>query len=61
MCLVRPEKYGTVNVKFSHDNKANNSRSIIDHILVSESLSQYVVKYHSMHDANNLSDHNAIQ
>ena len=61
MSLMCPEKYGKVNVKFSHENKANNSRSIIDHILVSDSLSQYVVKYHSMHDVNNLSDHNAIQ
>ena len=61
MFLVCPEKYGTVNVRLSHENKANNSKSIIDHILVTESLFQYVVKYHSMHDVNNLSDHNAIQ
>ena len=56
-----PENYDTANVKFLHENKVNNSKLTIDHILEIESISQYAVKYHSIHDVNNLSDHNPIQ
>ena len=47
----------TSEVQFTSENKANGSRSIIDHFLLSDVLVNNVLHYTSLHDYNNFSDH----
>ena len=47
----------TSNVSYTYENVVTGSQSIIDHFLISDQLSQCVLKYESIHEGDNLSDH----
>lgn len=45
---------------YTFESKANHCRSVLDHILFSSSLVNYVTKYAVHHDGDNLSDHSLL-
>ena len=49
-----------VGVEFTYENIATGSRSVIDHIIVSESLSSQVLSYYSIDSVDNMSDHRVL-
>ena len=51
----------TVNVPFTYISKINGNRSLIDHCILSENLTDQVVSYCSIDDVHNASDHLGIR
>ena len=49
------------NVPFTYISKINGNRSLIDHCILSENLSDFIVDYSSIDSVHNASDHLAIQ
>jgi hypothetical protein len=47
-------------VKYTYENDSTQTESTIDHFIVSDNLTGYVLEYCSLHDANNMSDHAVV-
>ena len=56
-CITQHEK---CDVDYTFESKANNTRSCIDHFIVSENLNDSVVKCITRHEGDNLSDHDPV-
>ena len=46
---------------YTFESKANGSRTLIDHFIVSENVMNKVTSYNVLHDVDNLSDHSPVQ
>ena len=49
------------NAKYTYMSKINGDNSYLDHFLVTNNLFNTIVDYRSLHDVDNLSDHEALQ
>ena len=47
-------------MQYTYESEVTGKESIIDHFIVSQNLSKYLLNYNSLHDGNNLFDHAAV-
>lgn len=55
MCVNHPQS----NIDFTYESSTG-SKSVIDHFMVSQNLSDSILSYQVLHDGDNLSDHSAL-
>jgi len=59
-CLMSLQNHVKSNVDYSYESKSNGSRSMLDHVLMSDGLLGHVTEYYTLHEGDNLSDHSPI-
>ncbi len=45
---------------YTYESKSNGSKSLIDHVIISENIAHDVLKYEVRHDGDNMSDHSPV-